>query len=287
MNLLARTICISSLAMASGLAACGADETPGGASGGAGTGGSNAGSGGSTSSGGSSGAPTGGTGGAAGGSGASGTGGATGGSSGTGGAGGTGGATGGSGGASGTGGATGGSSGTGGAGGTTGGAAGTMAGSGGGGRDAGADTRPADSSVADTTADEAGGASAVATIAATTGNLINGAATFTERAGQVTVVVDVNNCPAGMHAWHLHANASCANDAVGAGDHWVPRGEMLGEINCMSDGKGLHTFTSSPPNTWTIGGAAVSNILPHAVVVHTGPESNPGGRIGCGVPMMK
>ena len=265
MNLLARTVCISLLAMASGLAACGAEETPGGASGSAGSGGSSAGSGGSTGSGGASGAPTGGTGGAAGG----------------------GGSTGGSGGASGTGGATGGGSGTGGAGGTTGGAAGTMAGSGGAGPDASADTRPADSSVADATAEEAGGASAVATIAATTGNLINGTATFTERAGQVTVVVDVNNCPAGMHAWHLHANASCANDAVGAGDHWVPRGEMLGEINCMSDGKGLHTFTSSAPNTWTIGGAAVSNILPHAVVVHTGPESNPGGRIGCGVPMLR
>jgi Cu-Zn family superoxide dismutase len=162
-----------------------------------------------------------------------------------------------------------------------------MADDGGAGPDAGADTRPADSSVADATTVDAGGASAVATIAATTGNLINGTATFTERAGQVTVVVDVNNCPAGMHAWHLHANASCANDAVGAGDHWVPRGEMLGEINCMSDGKGLHTFTSAAPNTWTIGGAAVSNILPHAVVVHTGNESNPGGRIGCGVPMMK
>ena len=284
MNLLARTVSISLLAIASGLAACGAEETPGGASGGAGTGGSSAGSGGSTGSGGSSGAPTGGTGGTAGGGGTMGGSGQTGGSSGASGAGG---ATGGSGGASGAGGATGGSSGTGGAGGTTGGAAGTMAGSGGTGRDAAADTRPADSSVADATAEEAGGASAVAMIAATTGNLINGTATFTERAGQVTVVVDVNNCPAGMHAWHLHANASCANDAAGAGDHWVPRGEMLGEINCMSDGKGLHTFTSAPPNTWTIGGAAASNILPHAVVVHTGPESNPGGRIGCGVPMMK
>jgi Cu-Zn family superoxide dismutase len=161
-----------------------------------------------------------------------------------------------------------------------------MAGSGGVGPDAGADTRPADSSVVDATA-EAGGASAVATIAPTTGNMINGTATFTELAGQVMVVVDVNNCPAGMHAWHLHANPSCANDAVGAGDHWVPRGEMLGEINCMPDGKGTRTFTSSAPNTWTIGGAAASNILPHAVVVHTGAESNPGGRIGCGVPMMK
>jgi Cu-Zn family superoxide dismutase len=162
-----------------------------------------------------------------------------------------------------------------------------MAGSAGAGRDAGADTRPADSSVTDATAEEAGAVSAVATIAATTGNLINGTATFTERSGQVTVVVDVNNCPVGMHAWHLHANASCSNDAAGAGDHWVPRGEMLGDINCMADGKGLHTFTSAPPNTWTIGGAAASNILPHAVVVHTGPDSNPGGRIGCGVPMMK
>jgi Cu/Zn superoxide dismutase len=292
MNLLARTVFISSLAMASGLAACSAEETPGGASGSAGSGGSSAGSGGSTGSGGASGAPTGGAGGTAGGAaGTTGGSGQTGGSSGTSGAGGAtggaGGATGGSSGASGAGGATGGGSGTGGAAGTTGGAAGTMAGSAGAGRDAGADIRPADSSVADATSEEAGGASAVATIAATTGNLINGTATFTERAGQVTVVVDVNSCPAGMHAWHLHANASCANDAAGAGDHWVPRGEMLGEINCMSDGKGLHTFTSSPPNTWTIGGAAVSNILPHAVVVHTGPESNPGGRIGCGVPMMK
>jgi len=282
MILLAKTVGHSflALALASAIAACGSEETPPGASGGgAGSGGSSAGSSGAGAAG-SSGATT-----TGGGAGAAGTGGTTGGT----GAGGGAGAGGGSSGAAGAGGGgtTGGSSGAGGAGGTTAGDAGTTADSDAGGRDGSTESGSRDSSLADAVAEEAGGATAVATIGATTGNLINGTATFTERAGQVTVVVDVNNCPVGMHAWHLHANPSCANDAVGAGDHWVPRGEMLGEINCMPDGKGLHTFSPSLANAWTIGGAAVSNILPHAVVVHTGNESNPGGRIGCGVPMMR
>jgi Cu/Zn superoxide dismutase len=255
MNRLARTLSISVLASAVWLSACsdngtGKVDAGSGGRGGSGTGGS--------------------------GTGGSGTGGSGTGGSGTGGS-----ATGGSGGA-----ATGGSGGS-----ATGGSGGGSGGSGGSAVDAGGGDRPAgDGSASDGAGEGAAAeATALATIAPTTGNTITGTATFTQRAGQVTAVLVVANCPPGNHAWHLHASASCSNNGEGAGAHWVPQGEGLPDINCAANMTGQQTVTR-PTSMWTIGGGA-TNVLPHALIVHANPElpanPGPGGRIGCGVLMMQ
>jgi Cu/Zn superoxide dismutase len=168
------------------------------------------------------------------------------------------------------------------------GAAGSSAGTSG--SDAGMDVAgtdlKVDTSIGDTASGDtaAGDVKAVATLVPTTGNTLAGTATFTDHAGIVTMVLTVTACPAGKHAFHLHENAVCGADGAAAGLHWVPKGEMLGELTCAADGTGTVMFVTPSVGYWTIGGAVATNMLLHALVVHTGDNTNPGGRLSCGVP---
>jgi Cu/Zn superoxide dismutase len=114
----------------------------------------------------------------------------------------------------------------------------------------------------------------------TTGNQITGTGTFTQTGQSVTLVIQVTNCATGNHASHIHLTKNCGNDGMDAGGHWVPQGEVIPEIVCAANGMGTATVTPSA-GTWTIGGAA--DITTHALMVHTGDNANPGGRIACGL----
>jgi Cu/Zn superoxide dismutase len=172
----------------------------------------------------------------------------------------------------------GGAAGHGGAGGSAAGAGGSAAGAGGSAAGAGGGTAGAGGAAPKT---------AQAEIIGVNNNTISGTATFTETAGIVKLVVNVSGCPAGTHAFHLHANASCENNADAAGAHWVPKGENLTTLTCAADGGGQATFTAPSANYWTIGGSADTDILKHAIVVHAAADPTAGARIGCGVPSLQ
>jgi Cu/Zn superoxide dismutase len=268
--LMTRTKCSLAILIL-GLAACGGDGNGGNAGSGGGSGGASAGAGGSStagsggsSTGGSGGSSTAGSGGAStagtGGSSSAGTGGSS--SAGTGGSSsaGTGGTA-----AGGRGGAAGGVSGAGGGAGR-GGSGGGGSGSGGRGGAGGATTA----------------AMAMATIQPIGNNTVMGTATFTDVNGIVTLQINLTSCPNGQHAAHLHEFANCGSNGNDAGNHWVPKGEIIQTITC-TNGTATSTTTAPSAGYWTIGGAASSDVLPHAVMIHASPDPNAGARIGCGV----
>jgi Cu/Zn superoxide dismutase len=126
-------------------------------------------------------------------------------------------------------------------------------------------------------------ADAEASLMPTTGNAVTGSVHFTQEGEEVAMLVTLKSCPAGAHALHLHANAACDDDANAAGGHWSPRGDGIGEVVCAADGSGSYGF-SPPPGTWSIAGAASSDLLQHALVLHQASNRDPGARIACGIP---
>jgi hypothetical protein len=134
----------------------------------------------------------------------------------------------------------------------------------------------------------AGKTMAVAAIQQTNGDGWKGTATFTQDAmGIITMTMMVSPCNAGAHAFHLDMEALCGNDAMDAGPHWSPKGEMLGEMTCAGGGggMGMATFKTPSKGYWTIAtGDAASDITMHALVIDAGPETKPGNRMACGVP---
>ena len=142
---------------------------------------------------------------------------------------------------------------------------------------------------------------AVAIIEARNGSQISGKAVFTERDGQVSLDLSLENAAPGPHAVHLHEKGDCsAADASSAGGHWNPTSEVhgkwgtspfhhgdIGNIVIGEDGKGRLLLTT---DLWSIGGAPTHDVIGKAVIVHakeddfkTQPTGNAGGRVGCGV----
>jgi Cu-Zn family superoxide dismutase len=120
-----------------------------------------------------------------------------------------------------------------------------------------------------------------------TAGMASGTVHFTARGEQVEMVVSLLGCPAGLHALHLHANAACGDSANAAGGHWSPQGEGIGDISCAADGSAQLTFLAEP-GVWSIGAPAVSDVLPHAIVLHAGANNpDPGARIACGIAAKK
>jgi hypothetical protein len=185
-------------------------------------------------------------------------------------------------GATGTAGAGGAAAGTTGTAGTDGGAAGSDAGAAG--KDGGTDGGAAGADAGVAGADGGGPLTAKATLTATTGNTIAATATFTNVAGIVTMVLTATaGCPAGMHPFHLHANAVCGADGQAAGNHWTPKGDTgLGMLTCAADGTGTAMYVTPTAGYWTIGGDAATDLTLHAVMIH-GTDGT--SRIGCGVPI--
>src|SRR6187402_3269698 len=219
-----------------GFAACGGGDGGGGG----GSGGSNGGTSAGTSGGGSGGAIAGAGGSAAAGAGGSSSGGGGAGTSG----GGSGGAIAGAGGsAAGTGGSSiagaGGSSSAGAGGSSSGGSAGGGAGRGGAGGTGGATATMATAMI-----------NPIGT------NTVTGTATFSlNPQGIMSLQIHLTNCPPGGHAAHLHEFANCGSNGNDAGNHWVPKGEIIQTITCAADGTASSTTLAlGGPTYWTIGG---------------------------------
>jgi len=145
---------------------------------------------------------------------------------------------------------------------------------------------------------------ATADIEAKSGSKLKGKATFTEgEKGSITLRVEVEDAPPGVHAIHIHEKGDCSSpDGKSAGDHWNPthmeHGKWgapgdhhhLGDIGNLTvgpDGKGTITLETTK---WTAGGGGANDVIGHAIVVHGGvddfksqPAGNAGPRIGCGV----
>jgi len=142
---------------------------------------------------------------------------------------------------------------------------------------------------------------ASATIAPTTGNMVTGTVKFTLHDGKVSVVINVMSAPEGMHGFHIHQNPACGNDGMDAGAHWdgaaagdptthgLPEGAThhlgdLGNVTISAAGTGMVMATNA---AWTLGDAAATDVVPHAVIFHAnmddGTMPSAGARIGCGV----
>ena len=154
----------------------------------------------------------------------------------------------------------------------------------------------------ESTAAEEGPKTAVASISAASGSAVSGSATFTEEAGGVKMVLDVQGLTPGIHALHLHEIGDCsAEDASSAGGHWNPTDEAHGQRSHTDefhrgDIVNLEAAADSTAHfemvveDWTIGGSEDSNIIGKAVIIHDSPDdftSQPSGaagaRVGCGV----
>ena len=142
---------------------------------------------------------------------------------------------------------------------------------------------------------------AIATLAATTGNTAAGSVIFTNNGARTQLTASISGAPASaMLGFHIHMNAACGADGMEAGGHWNPQTvdhgkwtsspHHLGDLgNLQTDASGAATFELTT-DAWSIGSGAPDDIVDHAVVVHamaddftTQPTGNAGGRIACGV----
>jgi superoxide dismutase, Cu-Zn family len=142
---------------------------------------------------------------------------------------------------------------------------------------------------------------AVAPLDARSGSTASGQAAFSAEAGKVTMKVTMKGLTPGPHAIHLHEKGDCSDpEGKSAGGHWNPTNEAHGRWgdaafhhgdigNLVADASGSATLTFST-DLWTIGGAAASDVIGRAVIVHekvddfqTQPTGNAGGRVACGV----
>lgn len=142
----------------------------------------------------------------------------------------------------------------------------------------------------------------VAILMGASGSNVTGSATFTEVGDNaVEINLSISNAKPGSHAVHLHEKGDCsAVDATSAGGHWNPtntkhgkRGSdefHKGDIANMTVDEAGNGSLEMTVEGWTIGGAAESDILKKAVIIHDGaddftsqPSGAAGSRVACGV----
>lgn len=145
---------------------------------------------------------------------------------------------------------------------------------------------------------------AVATVRGQGDSPIQGTVTFTQEGAEVTVVAHIEGAPPGLHGFHVHENGDCSTpDFSSAGQHFNPTGAPhggpadmshhagdLGNIQIDSGGIG-HLESKSHALTVAAGPNAV---VGRAVILHeraddlkTQPGGDAGGRIACGVIMLR
>jgi hypothetical protein len=170
----------------------------------------------------------------------------------------------------GTGGGTGGMGGR--DGGTTGGTGGATGGSGG---MTGGDGGDNDSGV-----DESDGGAAVIAIAIIEGiddSDITGTASFEVDGADVKLTIELESCPDGAHAVHIHEGATCDNYA----GFWdTNRGTGIPDVTCVNDhGEAIYTRLGSSAKPWSVGiGEDDTDVQGHTFMVH----ATDGTAIGCG-----
>ncbi|MEX0774142.1 MAG: superoxide dismutase family protein [Phycisphaeraceae bacterium] len=141
---------------------------------------------------------------------------------------------------------------------------------------------------------------AIATVHPTEGNKVTGVVRFTETAGGVKIVADLDGLePNTRHGFHIHEYGDCsASDASSAGSHYDPAhtqqhgrpfegGVHAGDMgNIEADARGRAHLELTLGHITLTGN---NPILGRSVIVHEKPDDfgqpvgNAGGRIGCGV----
>jgi len=144
------------------------------------------------------------------------------------------------------------------------------------------------------------GPSAVADLAATTGNTAKGTVTFTQKGDKVVVVARVSGLAPGSHGFHIHEKGDCsAGDGMSAGGHFNPLGKPhahpttsdrhAGDMPMLvADAAGNAELTAEL-DVITVGSGA-ADVVGRGVIVHkdpddfkTQPTGNSGARVACGV----
>lgn len=163
-------------------------------------------------------------------------------------------------------------------------------------------TNTAASAAAPSPATNAPARSATVNLAPASGSLVSGRLTAMPMAGGVHFTGEIGGLVRNAtHAIHVHEKGDCsAADASSAGGHFNPTGQPHGRPdagahhegdmpNITADANGVARVNLHVQGL-TLGGAAATDILGRAVVVHaqsddyaTQPSGNSGARIACGV----
>ncbi|MEO1144306.1 MAG: superoxide dismutase family protein [Cyanobacteria bacterium J06638_22] len=142
---------------------------------------------------------------------------------------------------------------------------------------------------------------AIAQLASTGGGDLSGTVTFIPTADGLQVKAEVTSAPPGLHGFHIHETASCANGGKGAGGHFNPDGVKHGRLatdgfdkahagdmgNLFVDFDGVGLYEQEFPGLSLEDGQHA--IASRAVILHAKmdsyvqPTGAAGGRIGCGV----
>jgi Cu/Zn superoxide dismutase len=112
---------------------------------------------------------------------------------------------------------------------------------------------------------------------------VSGTATFNQMGDEVTLVLELEDCPMGPHISHIHVTPDCGNEGNAAGLHWLPNGELIGDYSCDADGNASYILTVDG-GRWTIGaGDEDTDVDDRAFMVHLGSSVSPGDRVACGI----
>ena len=148
------------------------------------------------------------------------------------------------------------------------------------------------------------GPNATATIAPASGSKTTGTVKFTQKGDKVLVTADISSLTPGAHGFHIHEKGDCsAPDAMSTGGHFNPgskphghplRGEHhVGDIPALeadAGGTARLSIELSGINMQT----GADSIIGKGVIVHAAPDDyktqptgNAGGRVGCGVIVLR
>ncbi|MDR3086989.1 MAG: superoxide dismutase family protein [Azoarcus sp.] len=144
---------------------------------------------------------------------------------------------------------------------------------------------------------------AVAKLAPTEGNTVQGNVTFKQEKKGVRIIASVSGLTAGMHGFHVHEKGDCsAPDGSSAGGHFNPDGHQHGKVDAAkhhagdlpslkADAKGNATLNTLVKGLMLTGD---TGIVDRALIVHANPDDyttqptgNAGGRVACAVIMAK
>lgn len=139
-----------------------------------------------------------------------------------------------------------------------------------------------------------------ANLQAREGGTVEGAVSFREENGGVTIIAHVEGAPPGLHGFHIHEVGDCsAADFTSAGGHFNPTGVEhgapdaevhhagdLGNIEVGEDGSAHYEATS----TMLTVSEGPNSVVGRAVILHEGqddlasqPTGAAGARLACGV----
>lgn len=140
---------------------------------------------------------------------------------------------------------------------------------------------------------------AVALVAPTKGNSVDGVVTFTQESRGIRIVADIHNLTPGEHGFHIHEWGACnCDDAVCAGDHFNPTHTRHG----ARESKERHIGDLGNIKADELGNAHIDiidgvislngphSIIGRSVIIHekaddlkSQPSGNAGKRVACGV----